>query len=122
MDPRFPNRSIVPTPRGLPRSTGLQDAQFDMTMAALPPRATPVHQLQLSLSRRREVPLREVDFLPSQFHVVDDQPRDWSDAAVPRPLRLVGMAVVARASQPRRDSGRSRNIAFAGGLMRRTGL
>lgn len=50
-------------------------------------------------------PFREVHFSSSEIDVVDNEPGDGSDVAVPGPARLVGMTIVARSIE---DRGRGR--------------
>ncbi len=46
IDPKFPNRSIVPALPGLPRSSGPRDGRCGMTTAALPPGAAPCPSIE----------------------------------------------------------------------------
>ena len=44
-------------------------------------------------------PLREVEMITAMIDVIDQEPRDRRDVAVPRPSRVVGMAVATRARE-----------------------
>lgn len=56
-------------------------------------------EIILLLSPAILAPLREVHFSAPLVDVVDDEPGDGRDVAVPGPARLVGMAIVAGAIQ-----------------------
>src|SRR5262245_49082753 len=72
-----------------------------------------LNPLQLACAGDRQVdrPLREVDFLPTSFHIVRDQPRQRRHTAVPRPPRFVGMAIITRPPEQGCHVGRSWHIA-----------